>query len=82
MSNALFMVFLTTRDLISPVNLFKEYKPCHLMSESYVAEAYPSVGSLYYRGIKAVTSSDDYRYGRSASFHVLDKSLGYLLRGH
>ena len=45
MSNALFMVFLTTCYLKTPVNLFKEYKSRHLMCESYVAEADPSVGT-------------------------------------
>ena len=50
MSNALFMVFLTTCDLISAINLFKEYKPGHLVSKGYVAEAYPSIGPFYYCG--------------------------------
>ena len=75
MSNALFMVFLTTCDLITAINLFKEYKPGHLVSKSYVAEAYPSIGPFNHSGAQAVTASDDYRNGRSASFHVLGKCL-------
>ena len=75
MSNALFMVFLTTCYLKTPVNLFKEYKSRHLMCESYVAKADPSVGSFYYSGIKTVAAADDYRYRRPASFHIIRKSL-------
>ncbi len=82
MSNALFMVFLTTRDLISPVNLFKEYKPRHLMCKGYVAKADPLVSSFYYPRIKTVTASDHYSYRGTASFHILSKCLGYLFGSH
>ena len=82
MSNALFMVFLTTCDLKTPVNLFKEYKSRHLMGECYIAEAYPSLCPLYYFGSKTVTSSDHYCHGRSASFHIFYESFRDLFRRH
>ena len=75
MSNALFMVFLTTCYLITPVNLFKEYKSCHLVSEGNITQTYSAISSVDEGRCETVAASYNYRYGRSAAFHVLYKSL-------